>query len=761
MYIGYGPKIHDQRPKPAFDILLSIKKISLLFLLFLIGMTSGLAAEIRGRVLNLLGNPVSHAVVLHRASGIKAVTDAAGQFSLSLPDEDKVRLEITHSDYFDQEVVVTSREMGKRIIVTLVPYIVQREEVVVTAMRHPESSMSVPAAETVIPTEILQEDMPSNITEELAKMPGVSRMGAGGFSLVPNIRGLSRRRVLIMIDNARVTSDRRTGPNASFIDPNDIERIEVLRSPSSVLYGSDAIGGVIHILTKKPEMEDGLGGSVRARYGTINSEKGMGLTLEGSKGDTGFYLSFQAVDAENYSSPSGEVLQSQFTQGSLIGKISHVTEKREIHFSFIGARGHDIGKANRTSALEPTWYPEENQNYIQVSWLEKELGKGGSLTFQAYLNPNLLDTLKETYDETTGDKTAESYSKNQSLNYGAQLTFRKKIWNHFRLSGGLDLYGRTSVKSYNLDTEFDAAGNATSELEQWPFTHGDRKDLGVFLSADCSSIKNLDLVGGIRWDYIRMKALPGDTPPYATSDNRAWTGFLGGSFKLTEEIITFANIARAYRVPSLNELFYTGITGRGSIIAQPGLVPESSFNLDGGVKFIFKRLFTGFYVFYYEIDDLIERYMLDPVERVRTYGNIEQGRISGYELEVEYYPVPKWKLFGNFYSFKGESTLTDEPLNDIPASRLFLGTRVWLGKFTTEMNATFQLKKDDTGPDEIPAGIPGYEIVNLKASYYINNSFHLYLVLSNLLDRAYLSRPDTDGVDEPGRNFVLGISYSF
>ncbi len=90
-----------------------------------------------------------------------------------------------------------------------------------------------------------------------------------------------------------------------------------------------------------------------------------------------------------------------------------------------------------------------------------------------------------------------------------------------------------------------------------------------------------------------------------------------------------------------------------------------------------------------------------------------------------------------------------------------MGTRVWIGRFTTEMNATFQLKKEDTGPDEIASGLPGYEIVNLKASYYFNTSFRLYLVLSNLLDKAYLSRPDTDGVEEPGRNFVLGLSYSF
>jgi hemoglobin/transferrin/lactoferrin receptor protein len=738
-----------------------MQKYIYIIFIFLLSTIQALATEVKGKVLNLGGNPVAQAEVLHRSSGVKSLTDTEGLFTLIVPDDTRIYLEINHPDYIEQEVILTEKNLQKQIVITLIPYIIQREEVVVTAMRHPESSASLPAAETVVLHEDLEEEMAPNITEGISSMPGVSSMGAGGFSLVPNIRGLARRRVLILIDNARVTSDRRTGPNASFIDPKDIERIEVLRSPSSVLYGSDAIGGVIHILTKKPPLQDGLEGRINAKYGTINQEKGGGVTLEGSRKNTGFYLSFQANDAENYSSPSGEILQSQFTQGTLIGKISHVTDKREVFLSFFGSRGHDIGKANQLSLTEPTWYPKENQNYFEIQWNEKGVGKEGELAFQAYLNPNFLETLKETYDEGTGDKTQESYSKVQSLNFGAHLSYRKKMGEHFRLSGGLDFYGRSSVESITKDTDYDVFGNVTNELEQKPFSEGNRKDLGIFLSADYSGMRNLDMIGGFRWDYIRLNALPGNTPPSAESEYKAWTGFLGGSFKLTDEIVLFGNIAKAYRAPSLNELFYSGITGRGMIIAQPDLRPETSFNLDGGVKFIFKRLFTGFYLFYYEIDDLIERYMIDPVERIRTYGNVEQGRLSGYELEVEYYPMPKWKLFGNIYSFKGKSKVTSEPLNDIPPSRLFMGTRVWFGHFTTEINATLQLKKDDMGPDEMLSDLPGYEVVNLKASYYYNKSFRFYLLLSNLLDRAYLARPDADAVEEPGRNLIFGMSYSF
>ena len=727
-------------------------------ILFFFTILQALAVEIKGRILNLGGIPVSKAVVLHRLSGVNTLTDEDGLFKLVVPDDTKIRLEINHPDYIEQEVIITSKNLGKRNVITLVPYIVQREEVVVTAMRHPESSASIPAAETVIPAEILEQQMAANITEGISYLPGVSTLGTGGFSLVPNIRGLARRRVLILIDNARVTSDRRTGPNASFVDPKDIEKIEVLRSPSSVLYGSDAIGGIIHILTKKPSMRDGVQGRINTKYGSINQEKSIGVSLEGSRKTTGFYLSFQANDAENYSSPTGEILQSQFTQGSFIGKILHVTEKREVYLSFLGSRGYDIGKTNKTSSTEPTWYPKENQNYFQIHWLEKGLGKGGELTFQAYFNPNFLETKKEKH-EPAGYMSSESYSKVKSTNFGAHLSYGKKIGNSFRLRGGVDFYGRSAVESFNRDQDYDSSGNLTSIQKQWPFTQGSRKDFGLFLSADFSGFKNLDLVSGIRWDYLRMEALPGNTSPFTQSENRAWTGFFGGSFKVTDEIVAFANVSKAYRVASLTELFYTGITGRGFIIAQPDLRPETSFNLDAGLKFIFKRFFAGIYSFYYEIDDLIERYWIDTIENIYTYGNVNKGKISGYELEVEYYPIPKWKVFGNFFSFNGKSVVLDESLNDIPPPRLFLGTRIWIGDLSAEINATFQMDKENPGPAEI--SISSYDVVNMKASYHINSTFRLYFVLSNLFNRAYIARPDPDAVEEPGRNLMVGVNYSF
>ncbi|UCC41058.1 MAG: TonB-dependent receptor [Candidatus Aminicenantes bacterium] len=727
----------------------------LTFLLFtcLISAIPCLSLEIKGEVLTLEGKPIAETVVLHRLSGNKTLTDESGFFALAVPDAEKIRLEIIHPDYMDEEIVLTAQNLPKKITIHLTPYIRQREEIVVTAMRYPESSSSVPAAETVIPKETLEETMVPNITEGISNLPGISTIGSGGFSLVPNIRGLARRRVLIMIDNARVTSDRRTGPNASFVDPGEIEKIEILRSPSSVFYGSDAIGGVINIFTKKPSMQETLKGKINVKYGSVNQEKSLGFSLEGSKDKTGFYLSFHGNDAENYSSPHGEIPMSKYAQGSLFGKISHMSEKREIHLSFLGTRGYNIGKPNQDSQTKPTWYPLESQNLLHVQWFEKGIAQG-ELSIQAYLNPSFLETKKETIKDY---KSKESYSKTESLNFGFHLSYGKIIGKHLRLNGGTDFYGRFRVKAKNINTYYGTSGEVEENIEEWPFANGKRKDLGIFLSADYFGIKKLDLVGGVRWDFLQLEAIPGNVPPSQKTTKSTWTGFMAGSAKLTNEIVVFANMSKAYRIPSLSELFYTGITGRGSIIAQPNLKPETSLNLDAGIKFINKRFFVGLYSFYYEIEDLIERYLIS--DKIYTYGNVDKGRISGYELELEFYPVSGWKIFGNFFSFNGKSKRTRNPLNDIPPPRLFLGTRLWLGRFSAEIASTFQWKKKNPGPAEIE--IPAYKIVNIKANYLIDSSWRLYLALSNFFNESYLARPDPDSVEEQGRNFVFGMRYSF
>jgi outer membrane receptor protein involved in Fe transport len=730
-----------------------MKKLAIItfFLVFSMGWAQTL--ELKGRVVSSEGPPVAEAVVFHRVSGTQVTTDDDGNFELNLDIKENVTLEIIHTAYMEKEITLTSKDLSQTIVVMLSPYIRQKEEVVVTALRYPETATKIPAAETLIATELLREKMAPNITEALNGVPGVVPLGSGGFSLVPTIRGLARNRILILIDNARIASDRRTGPNASFVNPEDIAKIEVLRSPSSIFYGSDAIGGVVNIFTKSSGAE-GIHGNVHAGYGTNNEEKKYGLSLSGKKGRLGFYVSYQADDAGNYSSPLGDILMSEFTQASLFGKLSYDSDPRQIEFSFLGARGTKIGKPTRDSATRPTWYPRENQNLIQARWQEKSLW-GGEVNVLGYANPNFLETISERWGTY---RTRESFSKTQSAEYGIQFSYAKKLNRSLRVTGGVDYFGRGGVKSENRDISFDAQGNITKITSETPYTKGLRRDLGFYVSGDYSGLKNLDVVGGARWDYLFQRANPGDEPTALKSEKNAWTGFFAISYKVTDQIVAFANVSRAYRVPGLSELFYSGITGRGFIIAQPNLKPETSLNGDLGIRLFSRRFFAGIYAFQYSIDNLIDRILLSEKDSIYTYENVDNGRIKGLELELEYYPVPGWKLFGNIFTLRGESRDTAIPLNDVPPLRVFAGSRIWIKKLSIEVTGTFQQKKDKPGPAEI--AIPAYEYFQIKANYTWH-PLDFYLVLSNVFNKTYFGRPDPDAMQEPGRSLVFGLSYGF
>ena len=712
------------------------------------------AVEIRGNVVSPGQTAVQGAVVLHRQTGARTETGADGGFVLDVPEADRIRLEVIHPDYYEREFLIERKAIGKNVQLVLIPLIKQNEEVLVTALRYPEPSIRVPAASTIVSAETLSEKMIPNISEALQDIPGVGALGSAGFSLVPSVRGLARRRVLYLIDGARLESDRRTGPNASFVSPEDIERIEVLRSSSSVFYGSDAIGGVIHVMTRTPRFDGGIHGRLSAGYATVNGEEGVGFQMEGSVRTWAFSLSFQYRDAGEYRAPDGtKVLQSQYTQGSLLAKIAHRTEKREVDIGFLGARGTDIGKPNTTAATKPTWYPRENQNLLQFHWKEKKVGKDGEILFHAFANPNFLETMTDTYDVFL---TKKSFAKTDSTEFGAQLSYSKKIAPSFRLEGGVDYFGRATADAYNEYTSYDEFGAVTEVIEEFPYIDGGRGDLGFFLSADYSGIKRLDILGGARYDLLRMEALPlGEESPIETKEDQT-TGFLAVSYKLVNNVTAFVNLSRAYRLASINELFYTGISGRGFIIGNPDLRPESSLNLDGGLKFLGRRFFLGLYAFRYQINEMIERYRLDPA--TYTYGNIEKGRLQGLEFEAEAFLLPGWKVFGNIATIRGKSLETGVPLNDIPPFQIYLGTRVWKGNLSAELNAAFRLAKSNPGPAEI--AVASSELVNLKASY-LWRGLNFYVTLGNIFNAAYVARADAEAMIEPGRNLHLGFVYGF
>ena len=435
------------------------------------------SAEIKGKILNSEGMPVDGATISLEQSALSCQSGSDGTFVLTIPDTTPAKIIIEHPNYFKK--IINIHDNPQNIIVTLVPHIRQNEEIVVTATRFPEQELSLPAAETVVPAISLEEKSPSSIEQALNTVAGVSSIGSGGFSKVPVIRGLSRGRVLFLVDNARISSDRRTGPNASFVNPEDIESIEVLRSPSSVFYGSDAIGGVIHVMTKSaPAFSDKLTGSVKALYGFNNNEKQGSIALGKLFNKTAVYFSTNLIDADNYHAPPGEIIHSYYSSYGTMLKINHDTEARAFVFGLMVNRGIDIGKPAITSITDPTWYPRESQNLFTWSWTEKNFAKG-ELSLHAYANPNSLDTDKEKWSTY---KEKLSSARTDSFDSGIQMTYSRLQINSLRMTMGFDWNSRIKVNAININTKYDKTGAIISQTEEKQIQDGKKNDYGVFLS---------------------------------------------------------------------------------------------------------------------------------------------------------------------------------------------------------------------------------------------------------------------------------------
>ena len=167
-------------------------------------------------------------------------------------------------------------------------------------------------------------------------------------------------------------------------------------------------------------------------------------------------------------------------------------------------------------------------------------------------------------------------------------------------------------------------------------------------------------------------------------------------------------------------------------------------------------MYAAAYAFVYTIEGLIDRTLAAP--QTYTYANLDKARLRGLEMESEFYPSAGWKIFGTFTALQGTSITSGLPVNDIPPLRLTLGTRVWIGKFSAEINGLFQGGKNDPGPAEIAIG--ACRVFSFKANYFWT-PFNIYLTVVNLFNAAYVGRPDPEAVEETGRSLVFGLTYSF
>ncbi|HUU06598.1 MAG TPA: TonB-dependent receptor [Patescibacteria group bacterium] len=703
--------------------------------------------EIHGTVKDIYNRPLPGVQIRIAPGGGLLVSNEKGEFDFTVDASESV-LELYFETplHYPEKRYVSAKESTPYMKVYLIPLKLLREDVTVTALNEAEKAISVPFAQSVVSKIEIRENQSETIVQAMQNSPGVHFIGKGGVSVTPSIRGLARRRILLLAAGARITSDRSAGASAQFYPPELVQQIEIVRSAASVLYGSDAIGGVIQIIPRDAQNAEPGFATMNISSHSADQKLNGGFSLKQKFGPYSVLAAMQISQADDYSAAGERMLNSgyRYYTGNLIA--GYETEKRSFSLSFLKSAGRDIGKPERANdPAVSSFYPLENINLLNIAYRENTLSANSSLNFSLFLNPNNyeLDKIKQSAKQV-------DIAKNCALDFGVRTTFKKSLDSHLSYQFGVDYYGRA-----NVDMENETWKNGIFDSGSLPVKNGRRNDLGMYATLDYSGLADFDLVGGVRLGTFSRNAISDGV--FLKKSSWAPAFFLGITRKIKDSLTLFFNVGTAYRLPSLSEAFYTGITGRSSIIGNSGLKPEKSLNLDAGLKIHRKNIFLGAYFFQYSVRDMIEKFPLNDTSY--TYDNIEQGRIRGLELEFQFYPLKKLEIFSNAFYYQGRSTVSEKPLNDIPSAKLFLGVKYWLGRFWSEVNWLGSAAVKRPGPAE--TAIPAYSVTDVKAGCYFSNRLFVFLKIANLFDRAYFANADPDIPLAKGLDFSVGLNLSF
>ncbi len=717
---------------------------ALTLLLALVTLFPHSAAAFEGRLLDPDGQPLAGARVQVLGGRGVAVVAADGRFVLSPDPTPPFDLLVSRPDgVLIQPVRVASLPTDAPLELRVEAALAGAVTVLGAA---PDLELPPAGALTVSGRGDLAQREPQQLTNVLENIPGASANGSGRTA-VPALRSLASARTLILLDEGRVTAERRAGPSATFLDPASVEEVEVVRGPGSVAYGSDALGGLIRMRTRIPSP----GEPTQLRYalvgGTVDDLAAVDAELGTELLGGGLLLGGGYRNADDYESPEGTQPMSGLESMGARAGYQHELGPGLLRVLWRSDLGRDIGKPATDSTTKPTWYPEEDSHRATVSYEQPGPGAWSRLGVTATWDEYRLLTATDTLATSSKPRTlaeADVFAHDYGLRFEAERPL-----GDVRLALGLDAAGRYGLHAVNRSTTFEDTGAVVTFEES---IERARKDgLGAFASAS-TGVGAVNLAGGLRFDWVGTENQGGYFGDMTTSASDV-SGFLGATVPLAASLDLSAQVARGFRDPLLSDRYYRGISGRGFVTGNPDLEPETSLQGDLALRYAAGPVHLALYGYDYRVDDLIERYKDGTDYFFRNRGEAE---VRGVEVEGTYSFGPELLAQVAAQWQEGEALDDDAPLDGVPPLGLIVTLRRDPGQRWWWLARVAAYDRDDEpGPSE--KVVPGYVVFDAGIGYRVSPALELQLLGRNLLDTAYYASADEKAVHEPGRGVTLSL----
>jgi len=667
-----------------------------------------------------------------------------------------------------------------------------KDQIVVTPGRQEQASNNAPAPITVFDRETIEKIQPEKMADLFKAIPGVEIEGEGPFRGIPVIRGLSSNRVLILVDGQRLNNAREStsfaGIQPALVNLSEVERIEVLRGPASVQYGSDAIGGVINIITRQPnlgEQDFKVSGDVALEYGTISDSRAGRVSVTGTGAGFSFYAggSYEKVedykaadgafedpryvnDEDSWVLPDDTVPNSGMEQTNFNGGFKFLTGQQGVlRIDAEVVRTEDVGFPGftlETSGIEFT-FPNFDRDKIGVSWNTGPVWGLSDISLSTYYQAVDKES-RSIFDFPGFLSNTFTQSDIDSIGFNAQSIADA---GQHHLTFGLDFYTDNIEDNVLSETCFGPFCLPPSTEVAVP--KSEQTGLGVYVQDGWTLSESITLQLGLRGDTFSFVSdedpdYPGE--PFDVNDS-AVSGNVGVTWSVTENVNLTALVARGFRTPNLQERSFTGMsTDQTTFILQnPDLDSESSWNYEIGTKVRYDRYSGGFHIFYNDLTDFITLEFLgeDPETGfdLAQFANIEKATIWGIEFDLEAILANAWTAFGSVAYIEGDNNITSEPLPTIPPLKVILGARYQRAKWWSEANLRF-LDRQTRLPQSDPffeTGTIGFTVYDLRGGYDFNFGLGVLIALENITDKLY--NEPYNNRPEPGRNFRATLRYRF
>ena len=551
----------------------------------------------------------------------------------------------------------------------------EQSPIIVTATRTAQTADETLASVTVITEEQIKQKQPNDLRELLTAISGIDMINNGGMGKATSMfmRGTSSSHVLVMIDGIKIGSA--TNGNIAFqhIPVSQIERIEIVRGPRSSLYGSEAIGGVIQIFTKKGKAQEQA--NLEIGYGSFETNKIL-AGVSGKSGNTSYSINANHIKTDGFDAEDDtETDNDGYDNKSITFNVAHdINKTSSLQFNAMRANGHN----------EYDGSDYNNNDYVQQT-------TGLQYTAAPLTNWGMKLNVSESLDES--DNFLDSTFKTRYNTTRNNILWQNdiNIGTNNILTLGAD-YQKDKIHSTTSYDETSRYNTAAFIQHQW---NGNSNDMQVALRNDDNEAFGSHTTGNIAW---------------------------GHNFAKGTRLI--ASYGSAFKSPTFNDLYWTGS-------GNPNLKPEESETAE--VELRKKHSWGNASVSLYQtkIDNLIA---WKKINSVWTPVNVNEAEINGIEIRLDT-EIAGWKTQAEISLLDPKDKDTDKVLTRRTQESLRVDMDKTSGKWSTGFSFIGQGHRYDNATNT--KRVSGYSIVNLRASYAISKKTSIKWKIENLLDEVY------------------------